>query len=109
MARGPPADRARAAPGPAGAAPARRPWSERVLPFLLLLLLLLPLLLAARAGAAPDPVTIATGNDAGWPDVRGLDARRLAGGADRRLGSRPRFGSPRIRRTRTASAWPSAT
>jgi len=33
--------------------------------------LLIALTLAAQAPAAPDPVTIATGMDAGWPDVRG--------------------------------------
>src|SRR6476659_4161036 len=33
--------------------------------------LLLTLALAGQAGAAPEPITIATGTDAGWPDVRG--------------------------------------
>src|SRR5262249_49963631 len=53
---------------------ARRP-SERgasgLAPVLLLLLLLPSLLLAPPPGAAPGPVTIATGTDAGGPDVRG--------------------------------------
>jgi len=63
---------AREAHRPGGQPQARRTGRRAAaVPYLLLLLLLLVLLGAARAGAAPEPVTIATGNDAGWPDVRG--------------------------------------
>ena len=58
-------------PGRAQHRPPAGRGARGLLPFLLLLLLLLPLLLAARAGAAPKPVTIATGKDVGWPEVRG--------------------------------------
>ena len=36
-------------------------------------LLTVALLLAGRAAAAPPPPAIVTGQDAGWPDVRGSD------------------------------------
>ena len=43
-------------------------------------------LAAASGAAAPPPIAIVTGQDAGWPDVRGWDRYRRAGAADRAVG-----------------------
>jgi FG-GAP-like repeat/FG-GAP repeat len=52
--------------------PAR--WRARRFGATSVLLLLVSAIAAASGGAAPPPIAIVTGQDAGWPDVRGWNA-----------------------------------
>ena len=47
------------------------PWTRRAVALVVTVTAILAAITAAAGRAAPPPVTIVTGQDAGWPDVRG--------------------------------------